>query len=296
MARGRRQKNNMAATARENVMNGMDRETRLVSIAFTASAVCHILFLSILIFTQTHEFRRRPVESFISVNLVSLPKTAPPAQPTQPAKKPPTKAKTEVPPQTKKVSTKSKQQTADVSLAPKKKISLKKKTFKTEKVKKSALEKLEKKVETTSTERIAEAIERIKSRVEKEDTKVSPRTGADASPQTRSVLGDEKDTGGKRAELIDFYRVEIAFQIQKNWAFADQLAGGSMDLHTWLIFKVMPDGEIKDLIFTDRSGNKHFDESAYRAVIKSNPVDPHPKGVSEPFVEMGLHFTPEGIQ
>jgi colicin import membrane protein len=58
----------------------------------------------------------------------------------------------------------------------------------------------------------------------------------------------------------------------------------------------MPNGEIKDLFFTDRSGNKHFDESAYRAVMKSNPVAPHPRGISEPFVQMGLRFTPEGIR
>jgi colicin import membrane protein len=295
MVRGRRQKNKMTATTREHVINGMDRETRLISIAFAASAVCHIIFLSILIFTQTHDFKRRPVESFISVDLVSMPEAAPPAPASQPQKKTPAKAKTEAPPATKKVSTKPKQKTADVSLAPKKKESLKKKTFKTEKVKKSALEKLEKKVETTQTDRIAEAIDRIKSRVEKEEAKAPPKTDAAPATQTGSV-GVEGDAGGRRAELIDIYRVEIAFQVRKNWAFADQLAGDSEDLHTRLIFKVMPNGEIKDLIFTDRSGNKHLDDSAYRAVMKSNPVDPHPKGVSKPFVEMGLHFTPKGIQ
>lgn len=286
----------MAATTRAEVLNGMDHETRLVSIAFTASLVCHVLFLSILIFTQTHDFRRKPVESFISVNLVSLPEQAAPAQAAQPAKKAPVKAEAEPPLETKKISTKPKKGAADVSLKPKKKISLKKKTFKTEKVKKSALEKLEKQVETTSSDRIAEAIGRIKSKVEKEDATAPPKTQVSSVPQTGRVTGGEKDTTGKRAELIDIYRVEIAFQIQKNWAFPDQLAGGRTDLQTLLVFNVMPDGEIKDLFFTDHSGNKHFDESAYRAVMKSNPVDPHPKGVSEPFVQMGLRFTPEGIQ
>ena len=58
----------------------------------------------------------------------------------------------------------------------------------------------------------------------------------------------------------------------------------------------MPNGEIKDLFFTDRSGNSHFDESAYRAVMKSNPVDPHPAGLIRPYVQMGLRFTPEGVK
>jgi colicin import membrane protein len=230
------------------------------------------------------------------VNLVSLPEQAAPVQAAQPAKKAPVKAEAEAPLKTKKISTKPKKRAADVSLNHKKKVSLKKKTFKTEKVKKSALEKLEKKVETAFSDRIAEAIDKIKSRVEKEGAKAPPKTDAGTEPKTGSVPGGGKDSGGKRAEIIDIYRVEIAFQIQKNWAFPDQLAGGRTDLQTLLVFKVMPDGEIKDLFFTDHSGNKHFDESAYRAVMKANPVDPHPKGVSEPFVQIGLRFTPEGIQ
>ncbi|MBT8370787.1 MAG: energy transducer TonB, partial [Deltaproteobacteria bacterium] len=75
-----------------------------------------------------------------------------------------------------------------------------------------------------------------------------------------------------------------------------QLADGRSDLATWLIFKVMPDGEIKDLIITERSGNSHLDESAYRAVMKANPVIPHPKSVSKQYVQIGIRFTPEGIQ
>ena len=287
----------MATAVREHVIAGMERETRLVSIAFAVSAVCHILFLSILIFTQTHDFRsRRPAESFIRVDLVSLPEMAPQAKPAPPAKKAPDKPKTETPPVTKKASTEPEQKAADVSLAPKKKTSLKKKTFKTEKVKKRALEKLEKEVETTSSERIAEAIDRIKSKVEKEDAETPPKTETAPGTQTDMIPGVEKDAGGRRAELIDIYRVEIAFKIRKNWAFPDQLAGGRTDLQTMLVFKVMPNGEIKDVFFTDRSGNKHLDESAYRAVMKSNPVDPHPKGVSKAFVEIGLRFTPEGVQ
>ena len=63
-----------------------------------------------------------------------------------------------------------------------------------------------------------------------------------------------------------------------------------------LVFKVMPNGEIRDVFFTDRSGNNNFDESAYRAIMKSNPVDPHPPGIIRPYVQMGLRFTPEGIK
>jgi len=58
----------------------------------------------------------------------------------------------------------------------------------------------------------------------------------------------------------------------------------------------MPNGEIKDIWFDKRSGNSYFDESVQKAVMKSNPVRPHPPEVKRPFVDVGLRFTPEGIK
>jgi colicin import membrane protein len=92
------------------------------------------------------------------------------------------------------------------------------------------------------------------------------------------------------------YRIEIAYQIQKNWAFNDQLAGDDQSLMAAIVFKVMPDGEIRDVFFTDHSGNAYLDESAYKAIIKSNPVDRHPQGLVRPYVEIGIRFTPQGIR
>jgi colicin import membrane protein len=59
---------------------------------------------------------------------------------------------------------------------------------------------------------------------------------------------------------------------------------------------VMPDGEITDIRFTERSGNAYLDESAYRAIVKANPVSPHPTGIRTPYVTVGVRFTPEGIK
>ncbi len=73
------------------------------------------------------------------------------------------------------------------------------------------------------------------------------------------------------------------------------MAGGRNRLVAELAFMVMPNGEIKDIWFDKRSGNSYLDESANRAIMKTNPVDPHPPGVLEPFIIVGLRFTPEGV-
>jgi colicin import membrane protein len=58
----------------------------------------------------------------------------------------------------------------------------------------------------------------------------------------------------------------------------------------------MPNGEIRDITFMDRSGNQYLDDSAYKAIAKSNPVAPHPTGIHESYVMVGITFGPEGLK
>ena len=268
-------------------------EYRLVMIAFTVSLICHGIIFSLLLYAQTHKPKRRATPIIMNVSLVSLPKYS---GPSKPVAKPSASGKKKV---SKKSVTVKIKQASKPSAAPikvKKKVSLKKKTYKSEKVKKSTLKKLEKKIESSTSDRIAKAIDEIKSKVDKEKDRAPSKESVVKVPESKNLGGNGEASGGKLAEIIDIYRVEVAYQVRQNWAFAEQLADGRSDLQTKLVFKVMPNGEIKDLFFTDRSGNSHLDESAFRAVMKSNPVNPHPKSVSEPYVQMGLSFTPEGIQ
>ena len=268
-------------------------ENRLVMIAFTISLICHCIIFSLMIYAQTHKPKRRPAPIIMNVSLVSLPKYS---GPSKPVAKPSASIQKKVSKKNVTVKTKPAPKPKAAPKTVKKKVSLKKKTYKSEKVKKSTLKKLEKKIESSTSDRIAKAIDEIKSKVDKEKDRAPSKESAVTVPESKTLGGDGEVSGGKLAEIIDIYRVEVAYQVQQNWAFPEQLADGRSDLQTLLVFKVMPNGEIRDLFFTDRSGNSHFDESAFRAVMKSDPVDPHPRSVSEPYVQMGLRFTPEGIQ
>jgi len=278
----------------------MAGENRFVYWAFGLSFIFHLIFFGTFLVTQKHKPGRIPKTSVINVSLVATPqkaagsKTAAKKAVTAPKTK--TSKKKETQKKTVKVASKPVKKVPEVSTSGKPKVSLKKKTFKASKVKKSALKDIEKKVEKTSSERITSALDRLKSRVEEQEVEKRLET-EDAPAQSAAGTGSEgTGQGGRVGELIDIYRVEIAYQIQKNWAFPEQLAGGKSDLQTLLVFKVMPNGEISDLFFTDRSGNTHLDESAFRAIMKTNPVDPHPSGIIRPYVQMGLRFTPEGIK
>lgn len=101
----------------------------------------------------------------------------------------------------------------------------------------------------------------------------------------------------RNVDIIDHYRLEVAYTINKNWAQEDQQRTGHREKKmTSIAFKIMPDGRIQDIVFIDRSGNLALDYSAYKAIVASSPVKPHPDGLKQPYVEMGLRFTPGGIK
>lgn len=178
------------------------------------------------------------------------------------------------------------------------KTALKYKTFKSQKVLKSALEKIEKEVERTPTRSLEDTIKQLREKVaEKEKSSGSATSGAiEGDGDGNGKFGPSGAGSRRQAEIVNLYMWEVATEIQKHWAYAEQFSGESKNLIARIEFKVMPDGEIKDIFFTDRSGNAYLDESAYKAIIKASPVRPNPKELALPYVHFGLNFTPKGVQ
>jgi colicin import membrane protein len=274
---------------------GIGNNSRAFSIFFALSSICHVVFFGVLMFAPGFKMERISTLSVINVSMVTLP-----AQEKRPA------TVRQLPVQTQKTLQASKilpktaseiyqEPSKAVSVEPKTKKSLKKETFESSKMVKRAIKRLEKKVEEARPDQITQAIDRLKDQVQK--------TGELDKQKHQALLGigpqmpGADEPGVKRVlELLDIYRIEVAFHIQKNWAFSEQLAGGRTDLVTELAFSIMPSGEIKDIWFDKRSGNGYLDESAKKAVLKSNPVRPHPPGVTKPYVIVGLRFTPKGVK
>ena len=186
----------------------------------------------------------------------------------------------------------------EVSVAPvhkETKSSLKYKTFKSKKVLENALQRVEKKVDSLPPKPLEDTIKRLRDKVAKEGKPGTEGEETTDAKETGKGIGFGRGSQ-KEIELIDLYRAEVAYTVNKNWAFAEQLSGGGKDLVASIVFKVMKDGTITDIFFTDRSGNAYLDESGYKAIVKSSPVKPHPDGLNRPYVEMGLRFGPEGVR
>ena len=250
------------------------------------STVCHVILFGTLIFVPSFEMKRKSTLSVINVSMVTLPahKKVPERQ-----VQPPTEKAALQNVQVSRITPKS----VPTTPAEKIKKSLKKETFRPSRVLKQTITRMEKEIEESRPDQINQALDHIKSRVEKTE---------EFNPQNKQAVKGPAAVGGaevdrkRMLELIDIYRVEIAYQIQQNWAFSEQLAGGRTDLVAELAFTIMPNGEIRDIWFDKRSGNTYLDESAKKAILKSNPVRPHPPGIVKPLITVGLRFTPQGVK
>jgi colicin import membrane protein len=278
--------------------NGMGHDSRTFFLTYSVSFLCHVIIFTVLIFAPMHAPEKRYIPDVVNVSMVSLPAQKPAVEPVGPAaeKKDVGKA---VPKKTRPLTEPSPTKRASVAKEHRKaKKSLKKETFKSSRVVKKAIERIEKTVETETPSPLEEAFDRLQKQVGKTEAidRLKEKLEPNGKGQMGVVLPGAAPGPQKILEIIDIYRVEIAYKVQNNWAFSGQLAGDAANLQASLVFKVMPNGVIRDIFFTDRSGNKYLDESAYKAVVKTNPVDPHPSGVNRPYVNVGLRFTPEGVR
>ncbi len=258
------------------------------------SAFCHLLLLAALVLVPEIAPARKLSGSVVNVSLVSLTSRGqPPPQVRQTTPKSVKKTAPTAPPS----QTVEKVPQQDARPAPKK--SLKHQTYNSTKVVKSAVSELEKKVEETRPSSLDEALNRLKSEVDQADT--NPRQPEAPAVETEMQRGSGGTAatglpGAETSDRIRIYQAEIAYQIQKNWAFSEQMAGMHDELEAVLAITILPNGGIKDIWFDQRSGNRHLDESAYRAIKKSDPLPPLPVGLFKSEYTVGLKFGPKGIK
>jgi colicin import membrane protein len=276
------------------LLNGGGEEEYRKFIQFLAiSAVCHIVIFLVLVFAKTEgPVRRIQPAGVINVGLVSLPASSGSGS----VKKPKVENAVKTEP-VKKENTTPKQQTQNppvkVATVPKKKKiiaqkkeALKKETQQSTKTIDNAIDEMKKKVE--QSQNYQKTMERFAEQVEKD--------GEGEGNGGPYGAGGFSGPGSQQSDLLTIYAAEIYSYISKNWSYNEQLADGNVNLVALLGIKIMADGEIQKVWFDKKSGNGYFDEQALKAVLKTRYLPPLPEGFRKPFLEIGLRFTPSGIQ
>jgi len=259
-----------------------ERFTRMLAI----SACLHVVLLAIgLVLYPVVSSRPRRLPPIYTVSLVSLPA---PAGPTARSPKK-TASKPFVPPkeQARRIAAKE---------PPPKAVSLKK-TPKTPPAPKPA----------DNQAVINRALARVKGQV-KEKTEVASRidTAIDRLASRDDISGQAsvgiKGTGqpGEVEAAMGEYLVIIQNIVNAHWVLPPaDLIQKTGPLRGVYIVRIAPSGEVLKSWFETRSGDRAFDQSAEKAVQKAlaraGRFPALPKEVKEPYYEVGLVFTPTGI-
>jgi TonB family protein len=147
----------------------------------------------------------------------------------------------------------------------------------------AAREKLKKQVTDQVRDKISQALTRLQKTV-KEQGKTTPGKGK----------GPHVGYGEKGVKPMDLYKMVLGSEIEQNWVFNETLARMDQHLEVRILIKVLKSGEIRDIIYETKSGNRYLDESAKKAIKKANPLPPLPAGKRS--YDVVVIFTPKGLK
>ena len=161
---------------------------------------------------------------------------------------------------------------------------------------KKAREQLATKIEAQNQKKISEALNRLQTAIKAkgEENKTKPNQ-TDASNQG-AAFGAGNGTGlGKQGySPLDLYKLALQSAIEQNWVFNDRMARMDKRLEVMVMIKILKNGEIRDIAYETKSGNRYLDESAKKAIKRANPLPKLPQGMNS--YDIVVVFTPKGLK
>ena len=97
------------------------------------------------------------------------------------------------------------------------------------------------------------------------------------------------------AYRVNLYLATVWEKIRGSWILAEGLVRDGKNLESIVAIKIRRNGQIVDMNFEKKSGNRYLDDSAMRAVKKANPLPPFPDGIREDYLEIGIRFLPSDL-
>ena len=150
---------------------------------------------------------------------------------------------------------------------------------------------------------LEEALKKIEKRLEKKEGKPRPDRVEEAvsrlaSRSSREGLLARRPGPAAGGIAIEIYKAEVESRIKENWAYPVALLGpdSTRQLEATVILTVRRTGEITKWEFKRRSGDAVFDESVLKAIERSNPLPPFPKGYLRSSDEIEINFNLQDLR
>lgn len=156
-----------------------------------------------------------------------------------------------------------------------------------------ARQKLADEREAQKKEQLARAMERLSRAVKQQDADTRATSDGDGNGPSAGS-GNAAGAGKKGVSPIDLYKMLLKTAIEQNWVFNEMLAGMDQNIEVRILIKILKNGEIRDIVYETRSGNRYLDQSAKRAIQRASPLPPLPKGMAA--YDVVVIFTPKGLK
>ncbi len=136
-----------------------------------------------------------------------------------------------------------------------------------------------------------EALERERNLI-KNPAQIAPRTRSSSKQQTTA----SKPGGGSGSSnlITNRFHANITGKLQQFWSLPEYMQK-DRDLTAVVVITINKNGEIANMFFESRSGDRVFDQFATKTIEAANPLPPIPAAMKKQRLEIGLVFTPEGI-
>lgn len=122
--------------------------------------------------------------------------------------------------------------------------------------------------------------------------KVAARSSADSNNQISTATAA---SGGSTNLLESQYLASVFNRLHQFWAPPEYLQQNP-DLTAVVVITINLDGNIADMLFESKSGDRVFDQFVNSTIEAANPMPPIPPALKKQRFEVGLRFRPGSIQ
>lgn len=121
--------------------------------------------------------------------------------------------------------------------------------------------------------------------------RVSQNTESTAGPQTNAPA-----VSGSSSNLLESqYQAAIASRLQQFWSIPEYLQKDP-NLTAIVAITIKIDGDIANMVFESKSGDRIFDQFVSKTIEAANPLPPIPPALKKQRYEIGFRFKPGSIQ
>lgn len=114
-----------------------------------------------------------------------------------------------------------------------------------------------------------------------------------------SAAGPQSNTpavSGSSTNLLESqYQAAIASRLQQFWSIPEHLQKDPNLLAT-VVITIKIDGEVANMVFESKSGDRLFDQYVSKTIEAANPLPPIPPALKKQRYEIGFRFKPGSIQ